>query len=38
MRTKHREELDSLKAGKLTDEVTELIKKVVLEMSKNYEA
>jgi F-type H+-transporting ATPase subunit alpha len=38
MRTKHREELDTLKAGKLTDEVTELIKKVVLEMSKNYEA
>ena len=38
MRTKHRKELDTLKAGKLTDEVTELIKKVVLEMSKNYEA
>ena len=38
MRTKHRKELDTLKAGKLTNEVTELIKKVVLEMSKNYEA
>ena len=38
MRTKHRKELDTLKAGKLTDEVTELIKKVVAEMSKNYEA
>ena len=38
MRSKHREELDTLKAGKLTDEVTELIKKVVAEMSKNYEA
>ena len=38
MRSKHRKELDTLKAGKLTDEVTELIKKVVAEMSKNYEA
>ena len=38
MRTKYRKELDTLKSGKLTDEVTDLIKKVVAEMSKNYEA
>ena len=38
MRTKYRKELDTLKAGKLTEEVTDLIKKVVAEMSKNYEA
>ena len=38
MRSKHRKELDTLKAGKLTEEVTELIKKVVVEMSKNFEA
>ena len=38
MRTKHRKVLDTLKAGKLTEEVTDLIKKVVAEMSKNYEA
>jgi hypothetical protein len=30
--------LDILKSGKLTDEVTDLIKKVVSELSKNYEA
>ena len=38
MRTKHRKQLDILKSGKLTDEVTDLIKKVVSELSKNYEA
>ncbi len=38
MRSKYRKELDTLKSGKLTDEVTDLIKKVVAEMSKNYEA
>jgi hypothetical protein len=38
MRTKYRKELDTLKSGKLTDEVADLIKKVVAEMSKNYEA
>jgi F-type H+-transporting ATPase subunit alpha len=38
MRSKHQAELDVLKSGKLTDEVTELIKNVVLDMSKNYEA
>jgi F-type H+-transporting ATPase subunit alpha len=38
MRTKHRKQLDILKSGKLTDEVTDLIKKVVSELSKNFEA
>ena len=38
MRSKYRKELDTLKSGKLTDEVADLIKKVVAEMSKNYEA
>jgi F-type H+-transporting ATPase subunit alpha len=38
MRSKHRAELDVLKSGKLTDEVTSLIKGVVADMSKNYEA
>ena len=38
MRSKHRAELDVLKSGKLTDEVTTLIKGVVADMSKNYEA
>ena len=38
MRSKYRKELDTLKSGKLTDEVTDLIRKVVAEMSKNYEA
>jgi F-type H+-transporting ATPase subunit alpha len=38
MRTKHRKQLDILKSGKLTDEVTDLIKKVVSELSKKYEA
>ena len=36
MRTKYRKELDVLKSGKITDEVTERIKKVVLEMSSTY--
>jgi F-type H+-transporting ATPase subunit alpha len=38
MRSKHRAELDVLKSGKITDEVTDLIKKVVADMSKNYKA
>ena len=38
LNAKHRGMLDTLKSGKLTDEVTDLIKKVVAEMSKNYEA
>ena len=38
MRSKHRAELDVLKSGKLTDEVTTVIKGVVADMSKNYEA
>ena len=36
MRNKHRAELDVLKSGKLTSEVTDVIKKVVAEMSKSY--
>ena len=36
MRNKHRAELDVLKSGKLTAEVTDTIRKVVAEMSKNY--
>ena len=36
MRNKHRAELDVLKSGKLTAEVTDVIKKVVVEMSKSY--
>ena len=36
MRRKHRAELDILKTGKLTAEVTDVIRKVVGEMSKNY--
>ncbi len=36
MRSKHRAELDVLKSGKLTAEVTDTIRKVVAEMSKNY--
>ena len=36
MRNKHRAELDVLKSGKLTAEVTDVIKKVVAEMSKSY--
>ena len=36
MRNKHRAELDVLKSGKLTAEVTDVIRKVVGEMSKNY--
>ena len=36
MRNKHRAELDILKSGKLTAEVTDTIRKVVAEMSKNY--
>ena len=36
MRNKHRAELDVLKSGKLTTEVTDVIKKVVAEMSKSY--
>ena len=36
MRRKHRAELDILKSGKLTAEVTDVIRKVVGEMSKNY--
>ena len=36
MRNKHRTELDVLKSGKLTAEVTDTIRKVVAEMSKNY--
>ena len=38
MRTKYKKELDILKAGKLTEEVTDLIKKVVkkcLKIMKN---
>jgi len=36
MRNKHREELDILKSGKLTAEVTDTIRKVVADLSKNY--
>jgi F-type H+-transporting ATPase subunit alpha len=36
MRSKHRKELDTLKSGKLTAEVTDTIRKVVADMSKNY--
>ena len=36
MRNKYRAELDVLKSGKLTAEVTDVIKKVVAEMSKSY--
>ena len=36
MRNKHRAELDVLKSGKLTAEVTDVIKNVVVEMSKSY--
>ena len=38
MRLKHRSELDVLKSGKLTDKVTDAIKGVVADMSKNYVA
>ena len=38
MRLKHRAELDVLKSGKLTDKVTDTIKGVVADMSKNYVA
>jgi F-type H+-transporting ATPase subunit alpha len=36
MRNKHRAELDVLKSGKLTAEVTDTIRKVVADLSKNY--
>tara|TARA_B100001121_G_scaffold299007_1_gene307276 strand:+ start:451 stop:2028 length:1578 start_codon:yes stop_codon:yes gene_type:complete len=36
MRNKHRAELDTLKSGKLTAEVTDTIRKVVADLSKNY--
>jgi F-type H+-transporting ATPase subunit alpha len=36
MRNKHRAELDMLKSGKLTAEVTDTIRQVVADMSKNY--
>ena len=36
MRSKHRAELDVLKSGKLTAEVTDTIRKVVADLSKNY--
>ena len=36
MRSKHRAELDVLKSGKLTAEVTDTIRKVVEDLSKNY--
>ena len=36
MRNKHRGELDVLKSGKLTAEVTDTIRKVVADLSKNY--
>jgi F-type H+-transporting ATPase subunit alpha len=36
LRTKHREELDVLKAGKLTAEVTTVLRKVVEELSGKY--
>ena len=36
MRNKHRAELDVLKSGKLTAEVTDVIKNVVADMSKSY--
>ena len=36
MRNKHRSELDTLKSGKLTAEVTDTIRKVVADLSKNY--
>jgi len=36
MRNKHRAELDVLKSGKLTAEVTDIIRKVVADLSKNY--
>jgi len=36
MRNKHRKELDILRSGKLTAEVTDTIRKVVADLSKNY--
>jgi len=36
LRTKHRAELDELKSGKLTAEITSVIKNVVEELSSKY--
>ena len=36
MRNKHRAELDILKSGKLTAEVTDTIRKVVADLSKDF--
>jgi F-type H+-transporting ATPase subunit alpha len=36
MDTKHRDVLDSLKAGKLTDEITAVLEKVGAELSSKY--
>ena len=36
LRSKHMDVLNTLKAGKLTDEVTEVIEKVAAEISSNY--
>ncbi len=38
MNQKHRDVLDTLKSGKLTDEVTDTLKKVAAEMSAKYKA
>jgi hypothetical protein len=36
MKSKYKKELDILKSGKITDEVKDVIKKLVLELSNTY--